>query len=129
LRNFEYDSSKLDTTADCVYSRWETAKSELGRSVGLPIVWKIGPNEYDGRKVNNKGTIAEAYANFYLNSVEFPSSDLEHNVGTYVLDDSYGMLSVDNTLGFAIGDISRGGTNQYAVKSNRAGLMGMHKVY
>lgn len=129
LKNFEYDSSRLDVTSDSVYQRWEAAKRELKRSVGLPIIWKIGPNEYDGRKVNNKGTIAEAYANFYLNSVELPSTNLEQNVGTFVVNEEYGMASVDNTLGFAIGDISRGGINQYAVKSNRAGLMGMHRVY
>ena len=38
------------------------------------------------------------------------------------------MASVDNTMGFAVGDVNMG-TVQYAVKTNHASLAGMHKVY
>ena len=126
LKENEYDSSLLDDTANSVYARWDAAKAKLKKSVGLPILWKIA-NGWDGRKVNNRGTIAEAYANFYINQVEF-QGDLEYRVGTYVCDGAHGMMSVDNTMGFALGDINRGHV-QYAVKSQRAGLMGMHRVY
>ena len=132
LKNFEYDSSTLDKTASSVYERWDKAKKDainrgVKKQAGLPILWKIAGN-IDGRIVNNKGTIAEAYANFYLNSIEFAGKNLEYNVGTYVTDPQYGMASVDNKMGFAAGDISRGGI-QYAIKSARAGLAGMHRVY
>lgn len=126
LKENEYDSSLLDDTANSVYARWDAAKTKLKKSVGLPILWKTA-NGWDGRKVNNRGTIAEAYANFYINQVEF-QGDLEYRVGTYVCDGAYGMMSVDNTMGFVLGDIDRGHV-QYAVKSQRAGLMGMHRVY
>lgn len=126
LKENEYDSSLLDDTANSVYARWDAAKAKLKKSVGLPILWRTS-NGWDGRKVNNRGTIAEAYANFYINQVEL-QGDLEYRVGTYVCDGVYGMMSVDNTMGFALGDIDRGHV-QYAVKSQRAGLMGMHRVY
>lgn len=132
LKNMSYDSASLDRAATSVYERWDKAKQDAlnsgrKRQVGLPILWKVA-GSYDGRIVNNKGTIAEAYANFYLNSIELNGSDLEYDVATYVTDPEYGMASVDNTMGFALGDVSRSHM-QYAIKSERAGLAGMHRVY
>lgn len=122
----EYDSTSLNETANEIYRRWDIAKSVYHRSVGLPILWNIN-GRWNGRKVNNKGTIAEAYANFYIHQIIL-EGDIENRVQTYVIDKEYGMLSVDNTLGFVVGDINVGQI-QYAVKSQRAGLMGMHQVY
>lgn len=132
LKNTKYDSASLDRAALSVYDRWDKAKQDAinaGRkhSAGLPILWKVA-GAIDGRIVNNKGTIAEAYANFYLNSIELSGSDLEYDVASYVTDPKYGMASVDNTMGFALGDVTRGHI-QYAIKSERAGLAGMHRVY
>lgn len=122
----EYDSTSLNETANEIYRRWDIAKSVYHKSVGLPILWNIN-GRWNGRKVNNKGTIAEAYANFYIHQIIL-EGDIENRVQTYVIDKEYGMLSVDNTLGFVVGDINVGQI-QYAVKSQRAGLMGMHQVY
>ena len=132
LKNTKYDSASLDRAAVSVYDRWDKAKQDAinsgrKRQAGLPILWKVA-GAIDGRIVNNKGTIAEAYANFYLNSIELNGSDLEYNVATYVTDPDYGMASVDNTMGFALGDVGRAHM-QYAIKSERAGLAGMHRVY
>ena len=122
----EYDSTSLNETANEIYRRWDIAKSIYRKPVWLPILWKIN-GEWNGRRVNNKGTIAEAYANFYIHQIIL-EGNIENRVQTYVIDKEYGMLSVDNTLGFVIGDINTGQV-QYAVKSQRAGLMGMYKVY
>lgn len=122
----EYDSTSLNETANEIYRRWDIAKSVYHKSVGLPILWHIN-GRWNGRKVNNKGTIAEAYANFYIHQIIL-EGDIENRVQTYVIDKEYGMLSVDNTLGFVVGDINAGQI-QYAVKSQRAGLMGMYQVY
>lgn len=132
LKNTKYDSASLDRAAVSVYDRWDKAKQDAinsgkKRQAGLPILWKVA-GSIDGRIVNNKGTIAEAYANFYLNSIELSGSNLEYDVATYVTDPQYGMASVDNTMGFALGDVGRAHM-QYAIKSERAGLAGMHRVY
>lgn len=126
LENEDYDSVLLDETANSIYERWDIAKSTTGKSTWLPILWKIG-EEWRGANVNNKGTIAEAYANFYLNKIIF-SGDLENRVEFYITDNKNGMFSVDNTLGFFIGDVNRGQV-QYAIKSQGASPMGMARVY
>ena len=120
----EYDSSLLDETANEVYRRWDLAKIKAikGRR---PILWNIN-GVWQGRTVNNKGTIAEAYANFYINKITF-SGGLDFRVGAYVTDEEYGMQAVDNTLGFFLGDVNSGNV-QFAIKTDRAGPMGMYRV-
>lgn len=126
LQDANYDSSSIDEAANSIYDRWEVAKRVYKKSTYLPILWYLN-GQWDGRKVNNKGTIAEAYANLYINQIVL-EGDLEYKVAQYICDPTYGMYSVDNTLGFVVGDINKGSV-QYAVKSNRAGLMGMYKVH
>lgn len=124
--NNDYDSKSLDETANSVYDRYRIAKQRIKKKAGIPIFWRIN-NTVDGRTVNNQGTIAEAYANFYLHQTQLLGS-LEARVARYVTDDQEGMASVDNTMGFAVGDVKMGAV-QYAVKTNHASLAGMHKVY
>jgi hypothetical protein len=60
--------------------------------------------KWSGAKVTNKGSINEAYANFYINKFrQFILPGVSHkNVRTFVLT---GIGNVDNTSGFAIGDV------------------------
>lgn len=129
LEQDNYDSTLLDETANSVYERFDTARSISNKPAGLPVLWKDG-GSWQGAIVNNRGTIAEAYANFYINQYEF-SGGLEHRVGIYVTDDEHGMMSVDNTMGFFIGDVQHGSEKsiQYAVKTQGASLLGVAKVY
>lgn len=127
----EYDSTLLDETANSVYDRWEIAKARFKKSVGLPIFWRKDDGEWGRAKINNRGTIAEAYANFYINKIPFTGiGGLENRVGFYITDSKNGMLSVDNTLGFFLGDVTADNEQsvQYAVKTQRAGLMGMYQI-
>lgn len=120
----EYNSTLLDETANEVYYRWDCAKTKAVKG-RRPILWNTN-GVWQGRTVNNKGTIAEAYANFYINKITF-SGDIESRVGFYVTNPEYGMQSVDNTMGFVLGDVSAGNV-QFAIKTNRAGPMGMYRV-
>ena len=68
----DYDSTLLDATQQSIYARWQIAKSHTKKSQWLPILWKIN-NKWAGAKVNNLGTIAEAYVNFYISKYNFSS--------------------------------------------------------
>lgn len=120
----EYNPTLLDETANEVYYRWDCAKIKANKG-RRPILWNIN-GVWQGRTVNNKGTIAEAYANFYINKITF-NGNIESRVGFYVTDSEHGMQSVDNTMGFILGDISAGNV-QFAIKTNRASPMGMYRV-
>lgn len=123
-----FDSSSLDDTVESIYERWNIAKGVQKRSTWLPILWKKGA-KWEGAHINNLGTINEAYAAFYLHQIVL-SGGIEDRVCSYVIDPIYGVMSVDNTLGFFIGDTaSQDRKIQYAVKSGQAGPMGMHRVY
>lgn len=130
----DYDSTLLDATEQSVYARWNIAKKHTGLNRFLPILWKIG-NTWEGAKVNNLGTIAEAYVNFYLAKYQF-SNYLEQNVKTYILGDEYGRYgaaSVDNMSGFLIGDTKllspMKRSIQFAVKKDTASPANMAEVY
>ena len=125
LEQEEYDSTNLDAARQEVDYRFGIATSRYDRSTFIPILWKIG-GEWYGAIVNNRGTIAEAYANFFLNEVEF-SGDIEPDVGQYVTDNEHGMMSVDNTPGFFAGDVDRGQI-QYQIKAEGAGPGGFIQV-
>lgn len=123
----DYDSTLLDATQQSIYARWQIAKSHTKKSQWLPILWKIN-NKWAGAKVNNLGTIAEAYVNFYISKYNF-SSYLEQNVSTYILHPQLGAAAVDNASGFLIGDSSAlNGKIQFAVKKDLASPMQMKKV-
>lgn len=97
----DYDSTLLDAAEQSIYARWQIAKFVTGKNRYLPILWKIN-GIWEGAKVNNLGTIAEAYVNFYLAKYVF-SGELESDVRTYILE---GAAAVDNASGFLIGDAS-----------------------
>lgn len=121
----EYNADILNNTFREVLYRWGVALSTHKKKVWLPLLWKMGG--WAGVKVNNQGTLAEAYANFYINKVTFNGS-MEQKVANFILNKEHGAMSVDNTSGFAIGDINKGNV-QFAVKKNKSGLMGMAQVY
>ena len=124
----DYDSTLLDATEQSIYARWQIAKAHTKSNRYLPILWKIG-NSWSGAKVNNLGTIAEAYVNFYLAKFQF-SGFLENDVGTYILHPNLGAAAVDNASGFLIGDSSAlDGRVQFAVKKDTASPMRMKTVY
>lgn len=124
----DYDSTLLDATEQSIYARWNIAKSVCKSNRFLPILWKLN-GVWQGVKVNNLGTIAEAYVNFYLAKFQF-SGMLEQDVGTYIMHPSMGAASVDNMSGFLIGDSSAlDGKVQFAVKKDTASAMRMATVY
>lgn len=127
----EYDNALLDETANSIYDRWEIAKARFRKGTGLPIFWQNDDGSWVGMKINNRGTIAEAYANFYINKVPFTGiGGIERRVGFYITDKENGVMGVDNTLGFFLGDVTASNEQsvQYAVKTQRAGLMGMYQI-
>ena len=124
----DYDSSILDATEQSIYSRWQIAKSVTKQNRFLPILWKIN-GVWAGAKINNLGTIAEAYVNFYLAKYEF-SKSLEQDVQTYILHPSLGAASVDNMSGFLVGDTSAlNGRVQFAVKKDTASPIRLKTIY
>lgn len=124
----DYDPSSLKRTATEVYRRWDIAIATHFKRQHLPILWRSG-GRWMKAMVNNKGTIAEAYANFFINKILFLAS-MEENVGHYVMDEAHGMRAVDNTSGFFVGDVQQGDnvTVQFGVKANLASPMGMGQV-
>lgn len=125
LKDDTYDSTLLDAAQKSIYARWQIAKKHIGRGTYLPILWFID-NEWGGAMVNNLGTIAEAYVNFYVNKYEFYKT-LEENVRIYILHPEYGAASVDNASGFLIGDVKIGNV-ALAVKKQSARPMNMKKI-
>lgn len=132
----EYDPSSLDNTANEVFRRWDIAMERHSKTSWLPILWKFGKT-WSGAFVNNKGSLNEAYANFYINQFYFKFG-MEKNVSIYVTDQQYGVAAVDNTGGFVIGDVTYTNNNntseyqntiQFAIKGKNAGPMGMAAVY
>lgn len=127
----DYDATLLDATQQSIYARWNIAKAHAKKkhkSRMLPILWQIH-NVWSGALVNNLGTIAEAYVNFYLSKYAF-SSSLEHDVATFILHKQLGAIAVDNASGFLIGDASiLDGQVQLAVKKQTASPANMKTVY
>ncbi len=124
----DYDPSLLKITNLEVNRRWDIAIATHRKKQHLPILWKSGQG-WLMAYVNNKGTIAEAYANFFINKFKF-SGQLEPDVGTYVTNETYGMRAVDNTSGFVVGDVQAGDNNfvQFGIKKEGASLMGLYKI-
>ena len=122
----DYDSVLLDAAEQSIYSRWQIAKQHTKKSRYLPILWRA-QGGWAGAKINNLGTIAEAYVNFYINKYIF-TSNLEENVGIYILHPTYGAVAVDNASGFLIGDTSIDNIH-FAVKKETASPMNLKKVY
>lgn len=123
----DYDSRLLDATEQSIYARWQIAKDSCRSGRFLPILWKTR-GTWKGARVNNLGTVAEAYVNFYIAKYSGFTSNLEENVEDYVLNDTLGMASVDNMSGFLIGDASYNNI-QFAVKKESASPMNIKQVY
>lgn len=129
LTFLDYDSTLLDATEQSIYVRWQIAASRRKKKTQaqrLPILWYEG--RWYGAIVSNLGTIAEAYAGFYLSKYKF-SGHLEHDVGTYIVN---GAAAVDNTSGFLQGDQMTEFKNlsvQWAVKKANAAPPNMKEVY
>lgn len=122
----DYDSTALDAAESSIYARWNIAKQRYPKKTnGLPILWYLG--QWEGAWVNNLGTIAEAYVNFYLSKYQF-TRILEQDVKTYITNSSYGAMAVDNASGFLIGDVSYKGLH-FAVKKQSASPMRLSTVY
>lgn len=128
LTEKDYDSTKLNATEkDIVFVRWVTAKQVIKKSRFLPILWKIN-GKWAGAKVNNLGTISEAYVKFYVNHFDKFTNDLEKNVCIFIRHPSYGVASVDNASGLLIGDVDNFPSLNLAVKKESASPMNMIKV-
>ena len=124
----EYNADLLNLVADEVFRRWDVALATHSQKSWLPILWYLN-GKWSGAFVTNKGTLNEAYANFYIHKFTgFINGEQEENVSIYVLNNDYGARSVDNTSGFAIGDVSYGRL-QFGIKGQDASPMGMAQVY
>ena len=129
LTFLDYDSSLLDATEQSIYTRWQIAASRRKKKTQaqrLPILWYIG--RWYGALISNLGTIAEAYAGFYLSKYKF-SGYLEQDVGTYIVN---GAAAVDNASGFLQGDQMtefKDLSVQWAVKKANAAPPNMKEVY
>ena len=123
----QYDPTWLDAAEQSIYTRMQIAKGVTNKTSSLPVLWYIN-HQWEGAIVNNLGTIAEAYVNFYLNKYEF-SKQLEKDVKTYILDPTYGALSVDNASGFLIGDYSYQNILHFAVKKEDAAPGRLSDIY
>lgn len=121
----DYDSTALDAAESSIYARWNIARQRHKKKNKLPILWYLG--QWEGAWVNNLGTIAEAYVNFYLSKYQF-TRVLEQDVKTYITNSSYGAMAVDNASGFLIGDVSYKGLH-FAVKKQSASPMRLSTVY
>lgn len=121
-----YDNTLLEAVTDEVFFRWDVALATHNSSQHLPILWYLN-GKWSGAKVTNKGSISEAYANFYINKYDkFTSPGASHlNVKIFVTE---GVGAVDNTSGFAIGDVSYKNV-QFGIKSTDASPMKMRQVY
>lgn len=127
LNEKDYDPTRLNETEREIQYRWSVAKEKIKKSRYLPILWKIN-GQWAGAKVNNLGTIAEAYAKFYVNHFEDFTSDKEINVSIFITHTKYGTASVDNASGLLIGDIDNISGLNLAVKKESASPMSMTKV-
>lgn len=122
----DYDSTLLNAAEQSIYSRWQIAKQHTKKNRYLPILWKAKTG-WAGAKINNLGTIAEAYVNFYINKYIF-INNLEENIGIYILHPEYGAVAINNASGFLIGDTSINNIH-FAVKKETASPMNLSKVY
>lgn len=126
-----FDARKnLNATMNEVQKRWDISKKEHNdKQRNLPILWKNGQGKWDGYFINNQGTIKEAYAKFYLHKTAVDNGvATEESVKYFITNKEYGVCSVDNTPGFAIGDTNIGNIH-YAIKSESASLLGYATLY
>ena len=111
--------------------RWSVAASVHTRKTFLPIMWKNG-GDWQWVFVNNTGTLAEAYVNFYLHKEEINPGGTDPNVAEFVTNTNYGAASVDNARGFGRGDVEIR-TNMYnvlfGVKKDMASPLGWKQLY
>lgn len=126
-----FDARKnLNATMNEVQKRWDISKKKHNdKQRNLPILWKNGQGKWDGYFINNQGTIKEAYAKFYLHKTAVDNGvATEESVKYFITNEEYGVCSVDNTPGFAIGDTNIGNIH-YAIKSESASLLGYATLY
>lgn len=122
-----FNATPLNKTEKIIQQRWASAKNKFltknkkkMRSNFLPILWKIN-GKWEGMKINNLGTIAEAYTKFYINHIDFSSlQNDEYRVRFFICHPVYGAVSVDNTPGLLIGDINTFSSLNLAVKKEKA---------
>lgn len=128
----DYDSSGLQATYNSTLYRYKIGSRYRFKKRGMvPVLWKIA-NVWDGRFILNKGTLAEAYANFYINKIDFNTEqNLEVKVANFITNENYGAMKVDNTSGFILGDVSNinSPSIQYAIKSANASAMQVNQVF
>lgn len=126
----EYDASLLEQVTNEVFRRWDIALETHEQKTWLPIFWFTN-GKWKGVKITNKGTLNEAYANLYINRFSNFTHNMESNVEIYILHPSLGAAAVDNTSGFAIGDVqySNHTSVQFAIKGYGAAPMGLADVY
>lgn len=127
-------SAALQSTGQEVYNRYELSRQLLKdttylskRSNGI-VYWLKNSGKYEMYWVNNKGTIAETFATFYVHSFVFAGSNMEKNIATFVTHKKFGMISVDNASGVFLGDTSRNRT-QYHIKGLNATPASMTNLY
>lgn len=122
----EYNSTWLNQVAQETNRRWGIAQDTHIKSTWLPLLWKIG--NWDGIKLNNAGTIAEAWATLYIMKYDFTNKG-NLDVGVKEFAES-GLYNVDNALGFFQGDTTGNKYEnvQYAIKSKNSSLGGMTQV-
>lgn len=122
-----FNATPLNETEKNIQQRWASAKNKFltkskkkNRANFLPILWKIN-GKWEGMKINNLGTIAEAYTKFYINHIDFSLlQNDEYRVCFFIRHPIYGAVSVDNTPGLLIGDIDTFSSLNLAVKKEDA---------
>ena len=128
LHEEDYDSTTLDLTEQNIQYRWSVAKTKQHRNNWLPILWKVH-GIWSGAMVNNLGTIAEAYAKFYVNKFKGFTKKMDEDVCIYICHSKYGVASVDNAPGLLIGDIDNISSLNLAVKKENASPERIKAVY
>lgn len=125
--NYKGSEQLLNTFNQVELVRWERALETHEKKVWLPILW-LENGKWAGATVNNRGTLAEAYASFYINEEQFfnkQHADMEINVKYFIMN---GATQVDNRNGFLIGDVKKGNIN-FAVKKDMASPQKILAIY
>lgn len=94
------------------------------------VHWVTRGNKWAGYKFTNRGPINEAFAQFFLHTqpgIDYFRHDIERNVQTFVMHESYGARRADSLNGFLVGDASKGNI-QYAVKGQYGSPQGYKEV-
>lgn len=116
----------LKTTYFEVLRRGREVKHKLraAKEKSFFIVFWKHMGKWQTMRVSSEGDINEAYANFYLNKkFSYFVKQIEKDINTYMLNKSYGVVSVNAVSGLLQGDVNINNI-AYAIKSRGASIFG-----